>query len=363
MIQLDEIKKKSIVDVAGALGIPLKRLSSTLYEQVEHDSFKIFADTNTFKWFSRDIQGDVIDFVQLMSGRSFKEAVYFLNNGSFPEYEVKQRAFSPFRYNLPESRDIQLSRDYLKSIRHLSDETIDTFIQQGLVAQAQWRSNNISEPVIVFKSRDHRNQLVGASLQGIEEHPEEHKKGRLKKIMKDSHGYAGFHLTIGKPKRLVFLESAIDLMSYYECQKEELKDVRIISMEGLKKSVIAYHVLWLASEEKGDFTFLDGLDKGRLPQYLDIILQTTTYFQTHSDCITLAVDNDEAGRAFIEKLRNQGLPIREDLPPLENLVGKSDWNDELRRRKQEFSLNEWLYQCYPKSVTIYDKTEEVTLDL
>lgn len=219
MIQLDVVKKKSIVDVAGALGIPLKRLSSNLYEQVEHDSFKIFVDTNTFKWFSRDIQGDVIDFVQLMSGRSFKEAVYFLNNSAFPEYEVKQRGFSPFRYNLPESRDIRPSRDYLKNIRHLSDETIDTFIQPGLVAQAQWRSNSISEPVIVFKSRDHRNQLVGASLQGIEEYPEEYKKGRLKKIMKDSHGYAGFHLTIGKPTRLIFLESAIDLMSYYECQK------------------------------------------------------------------------------------------------------------------------------------------------
>ncbi len=28
---------------------------------------RIFADTNTFKWFSRDIQGDVIDFVQLVA--------------------------------------------------------------------------------------------------------------------------------------------------------------------------------------------------------------------------------------------------------------------------------------------------------
>lgn len=51
MIALEMIKKKSIVDVAGALGIPLKRLSSTLYEQIEHDSFKIFTNTNTSNGF------------------------------------------------------------------------------------------------------------------------------------------------------------------------------------------------------------------------------------------------------------------------------------------------------------------------
>lgn len=231
MITLETIKKKSIVDVAGALGIPLKRLSSTLYEQVEHDSFKVFTNTNTFKWFSRDIQGDVIDFVQLIAGVSFKEAIHFLDKGDFPEQEVQALKLEPFRYYLPESKDFSSARTYLKTIRHLSDETI----RQGLLAQGQWQSDNNTEPVVVFKSKDHHGRLVGASLQGIEEHPDRYKRGRLKKIMKGSHDYAGISLTIGKPKRLVFAESAIDLMSYYECHKEELSDVRLVSMEGLKK--------------------------------------------------------------------------------------------------------------------------------
>lgn len=362
MIALEMIKKKSIVDVAGALGIPLKRLSSTLYEQVEHDSFKIFTNTNTFKWFSRDTQGDVIDFVQLMAGVSFKEAIHFLDKGDFPEQEVQELKLEPFRYYLPESKDFGSARTYLKTIRHLSDETINTFGRQGLLAQGKWQIDKHSEPVVVFKSKDHHGHLVGASLQGIEEHPERYKRGRLKKIMKGSHGYAGISLTIGNPKRLVFAESMIDLMSYYECQKENLTDVRLVSMEGLKKSVIAYHVIRLASEEKGDFSFLDELDKGRLSHYLDVILQTTRYIQNHDQFLTLAVDNDEAGRDFIEKLKDQGFLLEQDLPPLDLLDGKSDWNEELIRRKLEPSLDDWLCQFYEeRSLTGYSP-QDLTCD-
>lgn len=206
----------------------------------------------------------------------------------------------------------------------------------------------------MFKSKDHHGRLVGASLQGIEEHPDRYKRGRLKKIMKGTHGYAGISLTIGKPKRLVFAESVIDLMSYYECKKAELTDVRLVSMEGLKKRVIAYHVIRLASEEKGDFSFLDSLDKGRLSHYLDVILQTTTYFKKYTNLLTLAVDHDKAGRDFIEKLKDQGFPLEQDLPPLDLLDGKTDWNEELIRRKLEPSLDDWLCQFYEdRSQAVY----------
>lgn len=363
MTPLETIKKKAIVDVAGALGVPLKRLSSSLYEQVEHDSFKIFTNTNTFKWFSQDIQGDVIDFVQLMIGVSFKEAVHFLDKGNFPEAEIQALKGEPFRYYIPENTDFGVSRTYLNTVRHLSDETINTFGRQGLLAQGQWQSDNHTESVVVFKSKDHHDRLVGASLQGIEEHPDRYVRGRLKKIMKGSHGYAGVSLTIGKPNRLVFTESVIDLMSYYECQKEKLVDVRLVSMEGLKKSVIAYHVIRLASEEKGDFSFLDELDKGRLSHYLDLILQTTTYFKQHKNLLTLAVDNDQAGRDFIEKLKDQGFPVKEDLPPLDIFDGKADWNEALIRKKTEPSLDDWLCQCDEESRQTSYSSQALSLDL
>ena len=65
-----------------------------------------------------------------------------------------------------------------------------------------------------------------------------HKRGRLKKILKGSHGHIGVSVSIGQPQRLVFCESVIDLMSYYELHKESLSNLRLVSMEGLKTSVI-----------------------------------------------------------------------------------------------------------------------------
>ncbi len=44
-------------------------------------------------------------------------------------------------------------------------------IQQGLIAQASWKTKETVEPVIVFKSFDHRHKLQAASLQGIYKNP------------------------------------------------------------------------------------------------------------------------------------------------------------------------------------------------
>jgi len=72
-MEIEECKQISILDVANRLGISFKQVSSSVYEHPEHDSFRIFSNTNTFKWFSRDIQGDVIDFVRLVK-------LFFLKN-------------------------------------------------------------------------------------------------------------------------------------------------------------------------------------------------------------------------------------------------------------------------------------------
>ncbi|MGQ7409858.1 DNA primase, partial [Streptococcus suis] len=106
--------------------------------------------------------------------------------------------------------------------------------------------------------------------------------------------------------RLIFCESVIDMMSYYQLHQKQLSDVRLISMEGLKLSVIAYQTLRLAAEEQGKLAFLDTVKPSRLSHYLQAIQETTTFFQTHSNVITMAVDNDEAGREFYQKLSDKG---------------------------------------------------------
>ena len=180
---------------------------------------------------------------------------------------------------------------------------------------------------LVFKSYNHQGQLEGASLQGLVKNNERHDRGYLKKIMKASHGYIGMSFDIEKPKRLIFCESVVDMMSYYQLHEKQLSDVRLVSMEGLKLSVIAYQSLRLAAEEQGKLEFLDTVKPSRLTHYLQTIQETTTFFQTHSGLLTLAVDNDKAGRDFCQKLSEKGLPIETDLPLLQELETKADWND------------------------------------
>ncbi|HFI0292797.1 TPA: DNA primase [Streptococcus suis] len=332
------LKQISILDVAANLGYRFTRVPGQVYEHPDHDSFRIFADTNTFKWFSRDIQGDVIDFVQLMSGVSFKEALSFLKTGKFEQVQIVESLPQPFRYYLPEEGFKQV-RTYLNQIRGLNDETINAFGRQGLLAQASYQTREFRESVLVCKSYDHNGVLQGASLQGIVKNDERHERGYLKKIMKHSHGYVGISFDIGKPNRLVFCESMIDLMSYFQCRKDKLSNVRLISMEGLKQSVIAYQTLRLAAEEQGKLSFLETINPSRLGHYLQAIKDTTTYFQTHESLITLAVDNDYAGREFCQKLLDKGLPVQADLPPLLENKDKADWND-IVKQNQEPSLSD-----------------------
>ena len=344
MTRIKIVKQKAILDVAESLGYSFRRLSGQIYEHPDHDSFRIFADTNTFKWFSRDIQGDVIDFVQLVAGVTFKEAVSFLETGDFEQAKVIEETYQPFQYYLHEE-PFQQARTYLNEVRGLSNQTINTFGRQGLLAQATYQV----ESVLVFKSYDHNGILQAASLQGLVKNEERHKRGYLKKIMKGSHGHVGISFDIGNPKRLIFCESVIDMMSYYQLHQKQLSDVRLISMEGLKLSVIAYQTLRLVAEEQGKLAFLDTVKPSRLSNYLQAIQETTTFFQTHSNGLTLAIDNDEAGREFFQKLSDKGLPITKDLPPLQGLETKSDWNDIVKQQK-EISLSNLIQSAHIQAI-------------
>lgn len=347
MTRIKIVKQKAILDVAESLGYSFRRLSGQIYEHPDHDSFRIFADTNTFKWFSRDIQGDVIDFVQLVAGVSFKKALSYLETGGFEEAKVIEETYQPFQYYLREE-PFQQARTYLKDIRGLSNQTINSFGRQGLLAQATYQA----ESVLVFKSFDHNGTLQAASLQGLVKNEEKYDRGYLKKIMKGSHGHVGISFDIGNPKRLIFCESVIDMMSYYQLHQKQLSDVRLISMEGLKLSVIAYQVLRLAAEEQGKLEFLDTVKPSRFSHYLQAIQETTTFFQTHSNVLTLAVDNDEAGREFCQKLSDKGLPITKDLPPLQGLETKSDWNDIVKQQK-EISLSNLIQSAQIQAIKNY----------
>lgn len=368
-------KNLSILSVAEQLGMELKRTGNYSYTWTEHDSFVIDVRKNDFHWNSRSEFGDVIQLVQTIRGVSYKEAMHFLETGEFREVDlVAQTAVKePFNYSLEryEHSDFNASRSYLRTQRGLSDDTINFFLSQGSMAEATRKKGDYFEPVIVFKYKDNTGFLAGASLQGVVEnrvhYPE---RGRLKQIMKNSDGQLGFSVDIGKPKRLVFAEAPIDLMSYYEFHKDNLQDVRLVAMDGVKEGIISRRFMELYAEMNGKAYQVDQ-NTGKA---LETVVNTTDYFKDgqHQDMITLAVDNDAAGQNFITRLQEKGIPVQIAIPPiLQADQEKEDWNDFLKRGNEApnelvhvYSADEesWHYQGYFSKEIAFAKAQELTED-
>ena len=368
-------KNLSILSVAEQLGMELKRTGSYSYTWTEHDSFVIDVRKNDFHWNSRSEFGDVIQLVQTIRGVSYKEAMHFLDTGEFKEVDLADQTGvkEPFHYSLEryEHLDFNASRSYLRTQRGLSDDTINFFLSQGSMAEATRKKGDYFEPVIVFKYKDNTGFLAGASLQGVVEnwvhYPE---RGRLKQIMKNSDGQLGFSVDIGKPKRLVFAEAPIDLMSYYELHKDNLQDVRLVAMDGVKEGIISRRFMELYAEMNGKAYQVDQ----NTVKALETVVNTTDYFKDgqHQDMITLAVDNDAAGQNFITRLQEKGIPVQIAIPPiLQADQEKEDWNDFLKRGNEApnelvhvYSADEesWHYQGYFSKEIAFAKAQELTED-
>ena len=338
-----QAKSLDILEVARSLGMEMKRKSHREYYWAEHDSFKIDTVKNTWHWYSQNLFGDTINLVQQMQNVSYKEAMVFLETGSFPEAKPVEEERKPFNYTLaPYEQPFVEARSYLKEIRDLSDDIIDFFLEKGVLAQAKRKDKDgVIEDVLVFKYFDRNQQLVGASLQGLVPDQERHPgKGYLKQIMYQSEAISGLNVSIGSPKRLIVTEAPIDLMSYYELHKDELNDVRLVAMEGLKEGVLSHYVLEIL-QERGDIPmderdYTKSSELARTSRFLSVAAETSTLFQDHKydDLITLAVDRDKAGTDFITKLREKNIPVVDARPPKREGQEKTDWNEILKQEKQ-----------------------------
>ena len=339
-----QAKSLDILEVARSLGMEMKRKSHREYYWAEHDSFKIDTVKNVWHWYSQaDKYGDTISLVQEMRNVSYKEAMVFLETGSFPEAKPMEDVRKPFNYTLAShEQPFVEARAYLKEVRGLSDDTIDFFLEKGTLAQAKRTGKDgVIEDVLVFKYLDRNQQLVGASLQGLVPDQERHPgKGYLKQIMYQSEAISGLNVSIGSPKRLIVAEAPIDLMSYYELHKDELNDVRLVAMEGLKEGVLSHYVLEIL-QERGELTmderdYTKASELTRTSKFLSVAAETSTLFQDHKydDLITLAVDHDKAGTDFITKLREKKIPVIDARPPKREGQEKTDWNEILKQEKQ-----------------------------
>ena len=333
----EEAKNMNILDVANSLGMNMLKSSRNEYYWDEHDSFKINTSKNMFRWYSKDIGGDVIQMVQTLRGVSFREAINYLNTGHFEEAKVQEVTREPFKYLLEKyETDFDNGRRYLKEVRGLSENTIDFFLKEQALALVNRKyQDGYSEQVLVFKYFDDNQNIIGGTLQGIVPNKDRYEgKGYLKQIIYNSDGTAGVNVIVGeKADRLIFFEAPIDMMSYYELNKNNLNNVKLISMDGLKESTVArYLTEHIITDEARRKT----LDFSNAVGYMNFIIKDTDYFDgnKNADVITLAVDNDSAGRNFIEKLEKIGLKFQTELPPQLENKEKTDWNEVLIVQKK-----------------------------
>ncbi len=325
-------KERSIVEVAESLGMELVK-SGAEYRWKEHDSMVITPRTNLWHWFSQDKGGDTIELVRTINNISFNQAIDYLNDGDYSEGTLQHNdAPQAFKnYLAPYEQPFVEGRSYLKEVRGLSDETIDFFLDQNVITQANAKIGDVIEPVIVFKTINHKGEMIGGNLQGIVENRERYDRhGYFKGIMRNSNGDNGLSVDIGRPERLIFAESPIDLMSYYELHKDQLENVRLVSMDGLKDGIIGTNLARLESEMRNVYMRDEDWDRDLLKKSVD-----DGYFndEKHADVITLAVDNDQGGRNFIQSLEAKGVVVVADLPAEKDGFDKQDWNDALKEQK------------------------------
>ena len=333
--RLNVAKNRNILDVAQALGMNLEKRGGT-YVWSEHDSLVIFPKKNNFKWFSQDIQGDPITLVQQVKNAEFKEALNFLNDPSLTSFDATKikNEKKPFRYFLKEHQNKNLAKDFLVNVRGLHPKTVDFFMDKGVIAQSTryHKVDQSSEPVVIFKSFNPQTKdLIGATLQGIDENWEKYpKKGRLKEILANSNGDFGVHVDVGTPKKLIFFESAIDMMSYYELKNLQINDARLVAMNGLNQRVISNHlkdILAPTSTIEGE-KYLELFNNQLTPQSKQQLKDKLGLE------LIIAVDNDHKGIDFIRKLSKfDKLPFRSDLPVAYFNESKMDWNERLIQDK------------------------------
>jgi len=287
MIEKRFIKMAKKVDLASYLiskGISLKK-NGTRYRSVEHDSLVI--TKNLYVWNSRGEKGDTLDYVVRYVINNFKEAVKDLCQFDGASVEMSRQEESFFIDKVEFTKDMKRSIAYLNKARGLNIDIIQFFISLGVIKQTADKNN------IAFLMLDKHCEIVGI------EYNTTLSDKRFKGIEKGSkYGY-GFNIrNTNEPENAFFFESAIDMLSFAQCVRLEktidlMNNSIFISMAGLKENVLN---------------------------------KTIELYKPKK--IFLAVDNDVAGKNFVQDIKEKykSFDIKYIFPKK-----CKDWNDLYRR--------------------------------
>lgn len=340
--QIAVARRTNMYEYLQARGETFEKVSSKFMQHTLHDSLRANVKTGVVNWYSQGINSynNAINFVMTFYQEPYEKVVTELLAYQFSQQRTtttkQERRFSEPIQKTTLFKLEKLSKagnydtdvfdeqgiNYLQS-RHLSEETIQEFIDKKLISSDN-RHN------ILFKfSEIAKGQLgvpVGADIQGTYEIPlakrikttangtMELKRKYFKGIAENSHANRGFlfgkNVDFQSPMTLFVTEAPIESLSLYELEKNKLPaNTWFLSLSGLKEATLwqTYH----------DLSEVLGTTEGE---------------------IVLAVNNDSPGHDFVRQVHQtyrQSETLKEttnlslQLPPIE----QGDWNECLEKQK------------------------------
>ncbi|MGO1653201.1 toprim domain-containing protein [Senegalia sp. (in: firmicutes)] len=260
------------------------------YRSNEHSSL-IITPPNAFYWNSKNDGGNSVDFLVRHLGYSFKDAVEALTSERLKQNCSSQQRTEKSNYKI-NNNHINRAFAYLSKQRNISNDIITYLLENDYIDMLE--QGVYQYPVIGFKVKDALRNTLGYEVQGTLD------KVRFKGITADLEYGFGFNVIFGSPKKAIFFESAIDLLSFMQLIKiRKLKfnvnDCILISMSGLKVNIIK-HMLEAFKINSKPF---------------------------------LAIDNDMAADKLKEDLNTKQIAYSELLVP----SPYKDWNEFLKDEK------------------------------
>lgn len=317
--QIQAAKQVSILQVAESCGIPIHKVghSKFSWRSVENSGLVFSEMKNTFFMHSalfgqpQGTGGSTIDFVQMMKGLNFPQAVEELTRGNYEQVEIKpEPKRAPFRDYFESSQDLNQTavKNYLIHERKLDERIVQKLLDKHYLKEDAYHQ-------AIFYWAKH-GVKAGASVQGTRFDSEKYGgRGRFKGIATNSESGFGFNVQLGeKVGQMYVFESPIDALSYWSLHPE-LQDALLVSVDGVKTRTVYNFMNYLAMNHHFDAP--DDLDK----------------FQ-----VFIGSDNDAAGQKFIADLLDTPV-VRQQAPEFRHnrlFIAHSpdslfkDWNEELQ---------------------------------
>lgn len=322
---IKKAEQTSILDFCMEHNIEVVKVTNKEYMLADNNSLKINVVDNLYNDFglasgTKLKGGNVISFARHTLNVSFADAIPLileskhageLNLKKAPHLSKNKGGFNYPKYIVRSDNKHDKALEYLTKERGLNENIIKKFLKEGLIQETK-------NGDILFNWKEpfsKQQSIVGGSIQGTEplKNPLNEKRKFKKLILKNSTSGYGFNFK-GKeePENIVFAESPIDAISYFEnkiLKNDDPLNYAYQSIEGLKFSII----------EK-------------------TIEQYKQEYKKYPREVVLAFDNDIKGKDAFLEYQDRDIFTKNDITvksgiPKKDTFEKMDWNDRLKLKK------------------------------